>query len=602
MARRWQTPLALIPTAWLLSVGATWNGVLNPDIQRLTLLLLAVGVIGWFLLHRQRGWTWHRTALDGVLVGWGVVFALSVAANPDTWRRSAEALWYMLLYILVWYVMADLIANGMRRTAWLNAMLIVGVAQLLIAMLQIYSFYAAGGSGLPRPVGTIGNPNAFGALLVMLIPVAVSSVVTARHHLERGVMMLYTGIMLVVLAATFSRGAWIGAAAALLTLGLFAVASRGLLSVHGVQKWFGAQSTQARVAAVGAVGAILVVMLGLLAAVLLSLGVGGRGADLRTLLWQFALDGFSRHPLFGQGLFTYGHSLPSYWSVPPQQPHSHPHNLPLLILAELGIAGALVGAVTLVLIWRAGRYNWQLQRASDRWGWAGAASGLVGLLVHHLFDTPAMMPAIALTAIVLMTLVVIPVQSGVLQTRWRLVGHPFGMAFLWIGLLVAGLWQSGIMAQDVAILQAAGRTDDDAGAAVALDSVIAQDPQQAAYRWQQAYFYGLAADSNPAYSQQAIQSYERLIMLEPYYAPAYVNLAALTWQDGQPEKALAYARQAQTLAPEWTIARDLATFYSGQTVSPPKVEESPYAPNTAYYQYLRYVFTTELLPQIEQTR
>lgn len=601
LRRTGERAVALALVAYLLLLGATWNGVLSPQFQPLTLLLLGGAVVMWRVVRWRAGWVWHRTPLDLLLVLWGGAFAVSIAANPETWRRSAEALWYMLLYMLVWYALVDALANGMDRRAWLNAVALVGLIQLPIVALQVVNFYAQGGAGLPRPVGLAGNPNLLGAYYVVFVPLALAGWLEAQNRLARVVLGGYVVMTGLVLVATFSRGAWLGGAAAVGMMGVFALLQHGITSPQAARRAWQTLSSRQRVAA-GALGIIgLVGAAGLVAALVASFSVSGRGTELRTLPWQYAWEMLQRQPLTGEGLFTYGYHLASFWSIPPEQPHSHPHNLPLLVLAELGLFGGIVAVATVGVIGQMVWLTWPRLPLNQRWPYAAAVSALVGSAVHHLLDTPMMMPAVALLIVLLTAIVAVPLQPKPLQATWRKVGHPIGMAVLWAGLLGVGLWQSGIIAQYNAILTDVVRNGDAALAAQRLEQVIAQDPHNAAYRRQQAYLLGLAADRDAAHVDAALAAYDALHALEPFYAADFLNHAALRWQAGEAEAAFALAERAAALAPAWRLARDLAAYYRGEIGSPPQRVESIYAPNTAYFQMLRFIIVAELLPQIERT-
>jgi tetratricopeptide (TPR) repeat protein len=231
---------------------------------------------------------------------------------------------------------------------------------------------------------------------------------------------------------------------------------------------------------------------------------------------------------------------------------------------------------------------------------AASAAALVGMGVHHLLDTPMMMPSVALLMVLLAAVVSTSAQPIPMAARWRQIGHPIGIAGLGAGLLAVGFWQSGLIAQYTAILGEVVQGGSSARAAAQLEQVIAQDPFNAAYRRQHAYLLGLAAAQDEALLAPAIEAYITLNQLEPFYAADFVNHAALRWQAGEVPQAIALAERAAELAPEWTLAHEQAAFYRGERGQPPTVIESPYAPNTAYFQMLRYVIVTELLPQIER--
>jgi hypothetical protein len=582
--------------------GATWDGVLDANRHYPTLILLVILVFVWLWTHIRKQWTWHTTPFDLIFVGWGGAFLLSIVANGETWRRSAEALWYMGFYIAIWYVLTDILGNGLRRQHLIDALLMVGLLQAMFALLQVMNFYSTGGSGFPRPVGTFGNPNTLGAFLVLIIPIVISQVIFAKRRVTKIVLGVYALINLLLLLGTFSRGAWVGTGVGLLIMGVLSLAHWHMLSRSALRHWWQTQTNMVRIftvifllsaLAVSVTGAIFTVQ---------SFSIVGRSGDLRTLLWQFALQLFGEHPLFGTGLFTYGHHLPLLWSIPPLQPHSHPHNAVLLIMAELGLVGLGVLAVSVFFAWRMALANWR-NAEREQPLLVGAIGALVGFGVHHLFDTPAMLPIIALSGLLILIVVITPLQPRPMQARWRIIGHPFGMAVIWGGLLIVGIWQTGIQQHYLNTLEQTAESGDFVVGAQNLAQVLESDPNQSAYLLKRAYFLGRVAFEDMSVAPLALEAYRAYVRLEPYHASAWANIAGLSWQMGDSETAQSAIERAVMLAPEEGVFQRLQAIYrDGAIFEDVRLSESVYTPNTAYYQYLRYIFTDEWLPQLGRGR
>ena len=228
-----------------------------------------------------------------------------------------------------------------------------------------------------------------------------------------------------------------------------------------------------------------------------------------------------------------------------------------------------------------------------------ASAAIVGFAVHHLFDTPIMMPAIAVVGLILLAILIVPTQPVPLSATWRVVGHPMGMAVLWTVLLIVGFWQSSIQSRYLAVLEAVADVTPYRDGAIMLQTIVNDDPRQPAYRLQLAYMLGRAAATDESQAFSAIEAYRSYLTLEPNNAVAWLNTAALAWQIGDTQQAIESVKRATTLAPEWTLATQLATYYQGGVWSDEvAITESPYAANTSYFQYLRLIFTDELLPQI----
>ena len=136
-----------------------------------------------------------------------------------------------------------------------------------------------------------------------------------------------------------------------------------------------------------------------------SLSIGGRGLDLRTWLYETAMQMFAQRPLTGNGLFTFGAGLSRLNSLPPLEPHSHAHNVILQVAAELGVVGLIALALTawaaLHALLRA------IRRPVDPITVMGIAA-FAGFATHQMFDLPAMMPTIALAALIALLLAVTP--------------------------------------------------------------------------------------------------------------------------------------------------------------------------------------------------
>lgn len=601
MRRILELSIATILLVYFIAVGGTFNAILFPELQRFSLGLLAAVVVLWLIVRWRARWKVYQTPFDLVIVLWAVVFGASLIANLETWRRSAEALWFMLLYALVWYTLADGFANGMNRRLWLNGILIVGIVQVPLIVIQIVAYYAQGGTGLVRPFGSTTNPNLLGALCLVLLPLALANALDATSRAARRVAILFSGVVLAMLIVSTSRGAWIGAVAMGATFAALGLAyTRGVTSLAVArQRWQElTQAQQQRIrwgAALGLIG-----LLGFGAFLVVSFNVAGRGAEFRTGLWECAWRMFAEQPLVGQGLFTYGYHQGACQSIPPWQPHSHPHSLPLLILAEHGVLGGIATVLSLGAIGYAAAKQWPQLPKRLRWPFIGVMSALVGMGVQNIVDGTVTHPFMALLVIVLIAVAFVPAQPVPMQARWRRIGHPIGITVLWLGLLGVGVWQSAVISQYNAIMEAALRSDDPATGAQQLnEQIIPLDPFNEAYRRQHAYLLGLAAHRDLTFVDAALVAYEVVNVYEPYYAAGFVNHAALRWQAGQTEDALTLAERAAQIAPEWRLAQDLAAYYRGERSEPPPRREFIYGAARVNFQVMRLVIEQELLPQID---
>lgn len=566
--------LVTILLSYTLTIGATFNGLLNPDLAALTLVILLAAGLSWWWLRWRRGWTWHRTPLDAALVLGGAAFGIALLANLDAGRRIAIGLWYMALYAVVWYALADGVANRfLSRQTLADGLLITGAVVGLFGYIQLQSWLAGWLQGapasLPRPVSVFGNPNYLGAFLTVLWPLAAARLAISRSRPGRVVLVVYLLLIWLLLALTFSRAAWVGATAGAAAWGGLWLSGRGLLSWQALRASWQRQRRRMRifVAALAAIGLLAGAAGGLF--FLRSFTIGGREAGLRVELYEAALALFAQKPLTGHGLFSFGEALVSLPGATPDKPHNHAHNLPLHVAAELGLPGLFALAVGLGSAVAAARRNRLMTthgllagRVGDgRWLSLGAASGAVGFGAHHLFDVPAMMPAIALTGLLALALAVLPDDPAPMTTGWRRRGHALGLAALFGAVVATGWWSHSVNRAYVAALRQTVRDEDFADAAARLQPVVDADTGLSLYTFEQGMLWALASEADAAATSQAAQAFERFTAQEPGYAVGWANLGALRWQSGEREAARAAWERAVALDPEnWRLLANLGAL------------------------------------------
>jgi putative inorganic carbon (HCO3(-)) transporter len=272
------------------------------------------------------------------------------------------------------------------------AVLATAVAQAIIG---IYQFF--GGSGAPnlwildnhyfRAFGTFGQPNPFGACLGLALPVALGLV---RGQKPRAILIAIAALLIAGLIASWSRGAWLGAAAAVAVMIVFAPRRRWIgLSIAASAFLIGSLTV-----ASGVVPASIVARLGDFTSDLSGFqDVRGQVitdanyAVLERLAhWQAGLAMADANPWLGVGFGNYATAYPAYRLMNWPIPLGHAHNYFINMAAETGIIGAGVYILAwVIIVWLNIRL---LKRTTgvER----GLALGLLGawtyLSVHSLFD------------------------------------------------------------------------------------------------------------------------------------------------------------------------------------------------------------------------
>lgn len=213
--------------------------------------------------------------------------------------------------------------------------------------------------GLPRLVIPGQNINAFGSLMVIAAAFALGLAISHRSSVGRWLWVTTAISFAGVAAMTYSRGAFVGMAAAVLF---------GLL--------FGGDMRVRLASATVMIGSVTAAALGLLPALGLSdyagriAGIASLSYDTtaqRTILWAMGWHTFLTHWLFGLGIGNF--AQPAYWyplafefQVPRRGFFAFPqvvHSFYIGWAADAGIIGLLFLAVSLAgalaLLWRATR-------------------------------------------------------------------------------------------------------------------------------------------------------------------------------------------------------------------------------------------------------
>lgn len=517
---------------YALLLAGTFNGILTPELNVLTMALISTLGVLWLLARWRLKWSQTRSPLETVVILWLAAAVFSLLANQDSSRRIIIGLWYMLMYIVVWFALADIISHRLiERNTLIDALLIIGSVMIFFGFLQFINL-------LPiwvRPVSVLGNPNLLAGFLLMVIPFATERA-GARRGIVRWTMALYglSGLLLLVL--TFSRGGWVGFGGGMLArLLLYALEHR--LYVRENRRQFLAEVPRRVVFLVAGVSTLVIT--GGTAVLLWSLTLAGRSVGLRTFVYDTAITLFAQHPLTGTGLFTFGEGLARLNSMPMTQPHSHAHNLVLNVAAETGLPGVLVLALTLWLIWRGLRANYSQLNSRDLTAFRAGVFALGAFGTHQLLDLPAMVPTIFLTMLIALVVTLAPPQPQTIRRTWQ----PFAFAAALVVLIVGGWFGALTYRQYVDTLS--GVDTATAGTrASALQAVIDLDPAMPVYIQQQGYLYAVN-ENYPA----AITAYEHYTRMVPYYSPGWANLAAAYAGASRYADAVTALERAAALAP-----------------------------------------------------
>lgn len=193
-----------------------------------------------------------------------------------------------------------------------------------------------------RMYSTLENPNLLGAYAVMIISILTAFFLWERQKKRKWAFAVILFVLLLCLALTYSRGAWLSLAAIVLGLTLFYDKRFGFLFFL--------------------IPLVLLFYHGQMAERFLSLFSGeDTSVGLRFALWESTIAMIEEHPLLGVGWGSYYLAYPDY-NFFIQDEHVlifHAHNMYLNMLAEVGIIG---GAAFLLTFFEQGFLCWKLYR------------------------------------------------------------------------------------------------------------------------------------------------------------------------------------------------------------------------------------------------
>jgi putative inorganic carbon (hco3(-)) transporter len=393
--------LILLPLAALLPIT---SGIrLGPASATDLLLAAAAGL--WFVDGaRRRTLVLRGSPVITLAAIYAGVLIVSAWSAPNFGEAAREVIKWVELLVLLLVAPALLTRD---RTLWVAAALVLGATAQ--ALLGLYQFVFAVGpeyfvlmGRFLRAYGSFGQPNPFGGYLGLALPVALSLAIWGWWEIVCGQAarrrawswaLFYsaaTAIIAAGLLASWSRGAWLGAAA-------------GVLAVLVLRS---------RTAAILSGLAVLVVLAGLLLGAfrpsMIPAPVAERVADIPAYLgmtdvlsqpvtdenfavlervahWVAAQRMWAEAPWLGVGPGNYAHVYPQVRLPQWEEALGHAHNIYLNVAAESGLAGLAAYLALMVSalawVWQQLRRASRIPTANGRWR-AALMVGILGVLVH----------------------------------------------------------------------------------------------------------------------------------------------------------------------------------------------------------------------------
>ena len=390
------------PRAALVLIGLAWTVPLLQPVHRFPLtafysewLAFALGLAAAVPLLRREAWR-DATLPVVALAPLGLIGLLALQVALGRVPYAGQAL--MAALYLVWALLLIELGQWLRRevsfpvlATWLAWFLLAGgVAHALVGLAQHFGLHDApldvlvARKGEPVVYGNLGQANHYAASLSLAL--ASAAYLYARRALSGWVFGCAVALLVAALALAGSRSIWLYLCAFIvLCLALpsprrdensrrLAAAAIAMPLAYAVAQWL--------------------VMLPLLVppggAVMQTsadrLFETADSVQTRLQLWREAWQMFLAAPLLGSGLgqFAWRHFVEQAASgeLTTLRVYNHAHNLVLQLLAEFGVAGALIVVVP-VIKWIA-----DLRRVAltAEWWWLLSLLAVIG--VHSMLEYP----------------------------------------------------------------------------------------------------------------------------------------------------------------------------------------------------------------------
>jgi putative inorganic carbon (hco3(-)) transporter len=363
-----------------------------------------------------------------LLTPWIVFLAiqlLSVALTPYSRTEGVLQFARWVAAFLAFVLTLGTITTPRRAWGLVAALL---AAPCIAALIGLYQFVTASapdsflilGGRFARAYATFGKPNPFAGYLNMAWPIALALAVSGFRFQVSGLrfqssgskgqiqnpkskiqnvfgswflVFLFggvTGLLLLGLFASYSRGGWIGAIAALGALAL--VAGRRTASLAGV-----ALLLALLIGLLGAFSVLPPALTDRLQTITSNVRVFDASEVVvtpdnfaiveRMAHWQAGWRMFLDHPLLGVGAGNFNTAYPHYYVGRWEVSQGHAHNYYIHALAESGILGLLSYIVLIgAMLREALRARWRLRGSA----WGAAATGVCGIIAavagHNIFE------------------------------------------------------------------------------------------------------------------------------------------------------------------------------------------------------------------------
>ena len=545
-----QLGLLMIIVYYTLIGGQTAQGIFDHRWRLMTQWLSAFILGGWLLWRFFSPKGPIRTPVDGpllfILISWIMASFFSINSG-----YSREAFVFFAGYLFFFYLAVDL-----GRWPWFveltfNAVIAVAGLVWMLALLQL-SWWVQDPTPGPFPrLSVLGNPNTMASFIALVLPLILYKFIAARYRTTRILLGVWVVMLTGAIVLTQSRGGLLGLTVAIAVFGLSLLAQAkrngGDSRLKASWTWLPRGLHRSWLWSGGLLLGLVSLLLGL---PLVTRSLDQAVSDRQQVMVGAIKAGLA-HPIFGVGPGALGEALLRY-QRPLDRMWSDAHNLPLTLMAETGLIGAIglgwLAWVGLKMV----RQTWPGPATNrDRAGLACLAA-LLGFLAHNMVDSLFKFPLIMILVALLAGFWLSPHRA--LTAAPKIWGRLL-TAVAFLGLVVTtGIGLSNvrhIKAYNEAV--AAATAGDWPLSLATLRQAEALAPELPFYQRQLGVVTGHLAAQEATYLPQAISYYKQALESVTELSIDHANLACLYWENGQRAEAIGAMRQALTLAPNHPI-------------------------------------------------
>ena len=541
-----QEAALLILLPFLLVFASTQDSLTEPQLLILSGGVFTILFIG-LLAFRARSVIWIELPVAACFL----VLVLTSVTSIDPRRSFIEA-WLISVELFLFLFFVNLTHKKWKPDVIIRTLLIVGAIFMALSWGEVWQWYRGWlashpGQWLPEESYRLPAPNFICVVLNVWLMLAAARFWLCDSKAEKFLLGLYSVSSLVLIYLTSSRGGWIGTMAGFGTLVLSAI-------YLAPEKWLALWSKIRQVRG-GVAGVVFVLLAGLALFSWLIIRQDFQPShspllESRNYLWGPAWHAFLSSPALGKGPFTFVSHYLQENSVPPGYYFDYAHSIYLDILSSSGVLGFAVAGWLGFAILRRLVKSMRAVETPVKAVLVGAIGAMAAFGVHGLFDSVHhTVPSSAWNlAIILGTATGAATYregAAAAKEKFPLVPTVIGLAA--VAGFFASAWLTSPMAAGVEAAaqgswQAAG---EHFAAAVGRDSLLAVPHQQAGMSSSMLF----EQSGETVDLEQAIDSFEEAVRLDPHWALNHANLGALYAAAGEWEAALAQYREAARLAP-----------------------------------------------------